>query len=152
MLKARMTHPAMIVPGAMQALQAVGKSTESGVPARTHALVHLRASQINGCSFCVEMHSRELKKCGDSEERIWAVGAWRESPHFNDAERAALALAEALTRVSDRADPVPDDLWAEVTKHYAEPALGALILSIASVNLWNRLNVATRQPAGPIPR
>ena len=110
--------------------------------------MHLRASQINGCSVCVEMHASDLKKAGESDERIFAVAAWREAPYFTDAERAALALTEAMTRLSDRADAVPDDVWDEVARHYDEPALAALTLSIASVNLWNRLNAATRQVAG----
>ncbi|MET0595101.1 MAG: carboxymuconolactone decarboxylase family protein [Polyangiaceae bacterium] len=152
-MQSRMRHPALVVPEAMHALLALGKCTQkSGVPARTHHLVHLRASQINGCGFCVDMHARDLKKSGDTDERIWGVGAWRESPYFTDAERAALALAEAMTRLSDRADPVPDDIWAEVTKHYDEGATAALVLSIATINVWNRLNVATRQIAGDMPK
>jgi AhpD family alkylhydroperoxidase len=96
-----------------------------GVPKQTLSLVYLRASQLNGCSFCVDMHSRDLKEGGESDERLWGVGAWRESPHFNDAERAALALTEAATRLSDRADPVPDPLWQEAARHYDERALAA---------------------------
>ena len=111
-------------------------------------LVHLRASQINGCSVCVDMHARDLRKAGESDERIFAVAAWRETPYYTDAERAALALAEAMTRLSDRPDPVPDDVWDEAARHYDERALAALTLSIATVNVWNRLNAATRQVAG----
>ena len=152
-MQARMRHPALVVPEAMHALLAVGKCTQNSVvPARTLHLAHLRASQINGCGFCVDMHARDLKKSGDTDERIWGVGAWRESPYFTDAERAALALTEAMTRMSDRADPVPDEIWTEVTRHYDERATGALILSIATINLWNRLNVATRQIAGEMPK
>jgi AhpD family alkylhydroperoxidase len=148
-MQARMSNPAMTVPGAMQALQALGKSTETGgVPSRTHDLVYLRASQINGCSVCVEMHSRDLKKAGETDERLFAVAAWREAPYFTDAERAALALTEAATRLSDRADPVPDEIWDEAARHYDEPALAALIIAIANINVWNRLNVTTRQVAG----
>nr|WP_240481285.1 carboxymuconolactone decarboxylase family protein [Sandaracinus amylolyticus] len=150
-MRARMKHPAMMVPDAMQALQALGAAIErAGVPRRTLELVNLRASQINGCSFCVEMHSRALKRSEEKDERIFAVAAWRESPHFTPAERAALALTEAITRVADRADPVPDELWREVTHHFDEPALAALVLGISNVNTWNRLNVATRQIAGSI--
>jgi AhpD family alkylhydroperoxidase len=108
----------------------------------------LRASQINGCGVCVDMHARELKKAGVTDERIFAVGAWRDTPYFSDAERAALALAEAATRLSDKADPVPDDIWNEATRHYDEPALGALVVQIALINFWNRLNATTRQIAG----
>lgn len=151
-MQARMKNPAMIVPEALQALMALGKSTKKGgVPPRTLDLVYLRASQINGCGFCVDMHARELKKTGETDERIFAVAAWREAPYFNDAERAALALAEAVTRLDDRADPVPDEVWAQAARHYEEPTLATLILSIATVNLWNRLNVATRQVAGSMP-
>jgi AhpD family alkylhydroperoxidase len=118
------------------------------VPSGTLDLVHLRASQINGCSVCVDMHSRDARKAGETEERLFAVAAWREAPYFTDPERAALALAEAVTRLSDREDPVPEAVWDEAARHYEEPALAALILSIATVNLWNRLNAATRQVAG----
>jgi AhpD family alkylhydroperoxidase len=133
----------------MQALHALGKATEQdGLPYVTSKLVHLRASQINGCSVCVDMHARELKKAGEKDQRIFAVAAWRDTPYFNPAERAALALTEALTRISDRADPVPDELWAEVTSHYDERALAGLILAIGAINVWNRLNVAVKQVAG----
>ena len=94
------------------------------------------------------MHARDLKKAGETDQRLFAVAAWREAPYFTDAERAALALTEAVTRLSDRADPVPDDVWEEATRHYDEPALAALILGIANINVWNRLNVTTRQVAG----
>jgi len=149
MMQARMKNPAMIVPDAMQALQDLAKSMEQGgVPPRTLGLVHLRASQINGCSVCVDGGSRNAKKAGETDERRFAVAAWRDAPYFTDAERAALALTEAVTRLSDRADPVPDDVWDEAARHYDEPALAALILAIATVNVWNRLNVTTRQVAG----
>jgi AhpD family alkylhydroperoxidase len=148
-MQARMQNPAMIIPDALTALLAVGKTTlKTGVPSRTMTLVHLRASQINGCGFCVDMHAREMRKAGETAERVSAVAAWQEAPYFTDAERAALALTEAATRLSDRADPVPDAIWNEAKKHYDEPALAALLLSIGLVNLWNRLNVATKQVAG----
>jgi len=148
-MQARMTNPAFVVPDAMPALMALGKALHQGdVPPATLNLVHLRASQINGCSVCVDMHAKDAKKAGETDERLFAVGAWREAPYFTDAERAALALTEAMTRLSDRSDPVPDPVWDDVADHYDEQALGVLILSIASVNLWNRLNAATRQIAG----
>jgi AhpD family alkylhydroperoxidase len=148
-MQARMTNPAMIVPGAFQALQALAASTKKGgVPSRTIDLIHLRASQINGCSVCVDMHARDLRKGGETDERLFTVAAWRDAPYFTDAERAALALTEALTRLSDPADPVPDEVWDETVRHYDEPARAALILSIALINVWNRLNIATRQVAG----
>jgi AhpD family alkylhydroperoxidase len=144
-----MSNPATIVPDAMQALHALGASAEKGgVSSRTIGLVQLRASQINGCSVCVDMHPRLMKQAGETDERLSAVAAWRDAPYFTDAERAALALTEAVTRLSDRADPVPDAIWDEAARHYDEPALAALILAIATINVWNRLNVATRQVAG----
>ena len=148
-MQARMNNPAMVLPGAMEALQALGASAQKGgVPARTLELVHLRASQINGCAVCVDLHARLLKKSRETDERLFAVAAWRDAPYFTDAERAALALTEAVTRLSDRPDPVPDEIWNEAARHYSEPELAALILSIAAVNVWNRLNAATRQVAG----
>ncbi len=148
-MQARMKSPVMVLPNAMQALQALSRSSEhSGLPARTLDLVHLRASQINGCSVCVDMHSRFMKQKGETDERLFAVSAWQDAPYFTDAERAALALTEALTRLSDRSDPVSDAIWAEAERHFDEKPLAALILGIATINVWNRLNVATRQVAG----
>ena len=148
-IQARIKNPAITVPGAMQALQALGLSEKKGgVPARTLDLVHLRASQINGCSVCVDMHSRDLKKAGEPDERIFAVAAWREVPYFTEAERAALALTEAATRLSDRTDPVPDEIWDEAARHYDEQALASLVIAIALINFWNRINATTRQIAG----
>ena len=148
-MQARIKNPAMVVSGAMEALQALGKSVEkSGLPAKTVELVHLRASQINGCGVCLDMHSRMMKKAGESDERMFAVAGWRDAPYFSDAERAALALTEAATRLSDRSDPVPDETWNEAARHYDERELAALVLAIASINVWNRLNAVTRQIAG----
>jgi AhpD family alkylhydroperoxidase len=148
-MQARMTHPVKVLPDAMKALYALNKAARSGsVSESTHQLVHLRVSQINGCSVCVDMHARELKDGGEKDERIWGVGAWRESPHFTDAERAALALAECLTRLADRPDAVPDAEWADAAKHYDEQELASLLVSIAGINVWNRLNAAIRQPVG----
>ncbi|GAA3557198.1 carboxymuconolactone decarboxylase family protein [Amycolatopsis ultiminotia] len=148
-MQARMNHPVQVHPEAMQALLALGKAAHAGtLPTVTHQLVHLRVSQINGCSVCVDMHARELKEAGEKDERIWAVGAWRESPYFTDAERAALALAECVTRIADRPDPVPDQVWDEAADHYDEQELSSLLLTIAGINVWNRLNGAIRQPVG----
>jgi len=148
-MQPRMNNPVMIVPQALHALHALGKTTEGvGVPPSTILLVQLRASQINGCSVCVDMHAREMKRAGETDERLFAVAAWRDAPCFTDAERAALSLTEALTRLSDRADAVPDEVWNEAAQHYDERALSALLLAIALINVWNRLNVATRQVAG----
>lgn len=147
-MQARMKNPVMLIPEAMQAMQALAKSAEKGgVPLRTLGLVHLRASQINGCSVCVDMAFR-FKKAEESNEHLFAVSAWRDAPYFTDAERAALELAEAVTRLSDRADPVPDAIWEEAKQHYGEPQLASILIWIAMTNVWNRLNVATRQVAG----
>lgn len=151
-MQARIEQPAMTVPGAFEALAKLAASVKAaGLDDLTVELIDLRASQLNGCSFCVEAHAGLLKKAGASDEQIWAVGAWRESPHFSAAQRAALSLTEATTRLSDRADPVPDDVWEEAARHYDEPLLAALVMSIAVINLWNRLNAATRQVAGSLP-
>ena len=148
-MQPRMGNPAVILPDAMKALYALNAATESaGVPPATLQLVHLRASQINGCSVCVDGHPRMMKRAGETDERIIAVAAWWDAPYFTDAERAALALTEAVTRLNDRANPVPDDVWNEAARHFDERALAALVLAIASINVWNRLNVATRQVAG----
>ncbi|MEZ0471226.1 carboxymuconolactone decarboxylase family protein [Luteimonas salinilitoris] len=148
-MQARMPNPAVVLPEAMKALWALKTATEDrGVPARTIHLVELRASQLNGCSVCVDMHWREARKAGETDERLFAVAAWREAPWFDDAERAALALTEALTRLSDRPEAVTDAMWEEAARHYDEQALSALLLAIANINVWNRLNAATRQVAG----
>jgi alkylhydroperoxidase family enzyme len=94
------------------------------------------------------MHTRELKGAGEPDERIFTVSAWRETPYFTDAERAALALAEAATRIADRPDPVPDEVWDEAARYYEEPQLAALVISIAAINAWNRINATTRQITG----
>jgi AhpD family alkylhydroperoxidase len=152
-MQARIKNPVMNFPGALQALMALVASTKKGgVPSRTLGLVHLRASQINGCSVCVDMHARDLKKEGEADERLFAVAAWRDAPYFTDAERAALALTEAATRLSDRADPVPDEIWNEAARHYDEQALAALVIQIALINFWNRVNVTNREVAGSVPR
>ncbi len=112
-MQARIKNPAMIIPGAMQAIQALsGSFHNKGVPEETLALVHLRASQINSCSSCVQAGAAGARKAGESEDRLATVAAWREAPYFTDAERAALALTEAITRLADRPDPVPDEIWA----------------------------------------
>ena len=147
-MEPRMKNIAALNPEAFKALQALGASAEKcGVPAKTLGLVHLRASQINGCSVCVDMHPRMLKKAGETDERLFAVAAWRDAPYFTDAERAALALTEAVTRLNDRADPVPDEIWDEAAGQYDEKALAALVIEIALINVWSRLNVTTRQVA-----
>lgn len=148
-MEARMKNPAAVVPDAMKAIVALnGAIGSAGIPEETLRLVHLRASQINGCSACVDSGTLSAQRAGDDGRRLFAVAAWREAPFFTDAERAALALAESVTRLSDRPDPVPDQVWEEAARHYDERALAGLLLSIATTNLFNRLNVSTRQPAG----
>jgi AhpD family alkylhydroperoxidase len=144
-----MKNPAMIIADAGRAIGAlVSALRSSGLPETTAHLVHLRASQINGCSACLDGGARTAQQAGESAERLFAVAAWREAPYFTDAERAALALAEAVTRLSDRPDPVPDAVWAEAARHYSERELAALVLWIATANLFNRLNATTKQVAG----
>lgn len=148
-MKPRMDHPAYTVPGAMDALQALGAAVGgTGLDPILVELVCLRASQINGCSVCVDGHPRIARKLGETDERLFAVSAWREAPYFDDAERAALALTEAVTRLADREDPVPDLIWAAAEAHYDDKQLAGLVLAIANINVWNRLNAATRQVAG----
>jgi AhpD family alkylhydroperoxidase len=144
-----MTQPAMLFPAAMQALIALGTATkESGLSERLFELIHLRASQINGCALCADMHAKALKRGGETDERLYTVATWHDAPYFSDAERAALALTEAATRMSDRADPVPDEIWEDAKRHYDEKHLAAIVIQIAAINAWNRLNVTTRQVAG----
>jgi AhpD family alkylhydroperoxidase len=148
-MQARMTQPALTLPGLLPALtKANEKILASGLSPRLAELVNLRVSQINGCSVCAQMHASALQKEGESLERLFTLAAWRDAPYFTDAERAALALAEAETRIADVADPVTDAVWEEARAHYDETQLCALVAQIALINLWNRLNVATRQVAG----
>jgi alkylhydroperoxidase family enzyme len=147
-MQARMKQPVFVIPEAMAAMQALSKASTDRVPATTLALVHMRASQINGCAVCLDLHSRSEFFPKDTDARNFTLAGWRDSPYFNDAERAALALTEAVTRIADRGDPVSDEVWADAAAHYDETALAALLLAISAVNVWNRLNVATRQVAG----
>ena len=148
-MQPRMNNPALIVPGALTALQSLGAAIKSsGVAETTLFLVEARASQINGCSVCLDMHSRELKAAGEPDERVFMLGAWREAPYFSDAERAALALTEAATRLADRPEAVPDEVWADAARHYNESQLAGLVLAVAAINAFNRINAATRQISG----
>ena len=147
-MEARMPNPAMVL-GAMEPFQALFKAVYAGgVDRATLELVHLRASQINGCSACVDSGARSARKAGETEERLATFAAWREAPYFSDAERAALALAEAATRLADRPDPVPDEVWDAAAAHYDEKGLAAIVFMIALTNLFNRVNATTRQVAG----
>ena len=148
-MQARMKNPVMVLPEAMPHILAMNSAIEnSGLSKTTRELVHLRVSQINGCAVCLDMHARELQRGGESNERLFSVAAWREAPYFTDAERAALALAEAATRLADRPESVSDEIWNEAARHFNERELAALVLSIAVINLWNRVNATTRQIAG----
>jgi AhpD family alkylhydroperoxidase len=148
-MNARIPNPAQSLPGALQSLLGVGKAVHAtGLSPALLAMVELRASQINSCSLCVDMHAQDLVKNGGSEQQARGVAAWRESPYFDDRERAALALSEADTRLSDREDAVPDPVWDAAAAHFDESELAGLVTAIALVNLWNRINAATRQPAG----
>lgn len=148
-MQARMKSPLMVVPDLMQPLMSLATTMrQGGVPPATLNLVSLRASQINGSSACVEMCVREARSTGETEGRLFSVAAWRDAPCFSDAERAALALSEAVTRLSDRTDPVPDTVWDEATRHFDEVALATLVLTIGMVNFGNRVNAATKQMAG----
>ncbi|NEB08147.1 carboxymuconolactone decarboxylase family protein [Streptomyces coelicoflavus] len=148
-MEARMTNPAGVLPDAMQGIGALMKATrQGGVPQLTLELVHLRVSQINGCSACVDAASRSAREAGESDERLATVAAWREAPFFTGAEQAALALAEHATRLADHVDAVPDAVWDEAARHYDEKGLAALVVMIGVANFFNRLNATTRQVAG----
>ncbi len=145
-MSARMPNPIEVVPDALQAALGLSKAVgKVGLPQSTMDLVHLRTSQINGCAACLYLHSGDVGKDKETDERFLMVAAWREAECFTDAERAALALTEAVTRLSDRPGSVTDEIWDDAAKHYSEQELGALVISIGMVNLWNRINVTTRQ-------
>ena len=145
-MQARMKNPAALIPEAMDPLVALGKIISSGPLSRTtRELVHLRTSQINGCAACIDMHVGHTE---ETPQRLAAVAVWQDAPFFTEAERAALALAEAMTRLADQSDRVPDAVWNEAARHYDERQLAQLVLAISVTNLYNRLNVATRQVAG----
>ncbi len=122
--------------------------TDSALPAATQELVKLRASQINGCAFCTDMHTKEARHAGETQLRLNLVAVWREATVFTEPERAALELTEQGTRIADAATGVTDEAWAKAAKHYDDDQLAALVALIAEINAWNRLNVITRQPAG----
>jgi AhpD family alkylhydroperoxidase len=148
-MEPRIKEPLTLLPDVMAPIQALLKSAyTSGVPRATLELVHLRASQINGCAWCVVSGTEQAAKSGEPIERLAAVVAWREAPYFDDAERAALALTEAATRLADRPDPVPDEIWDAAARHYDERQLAGIVLMIGITNLFNRFNVSTRQIAG----
>ncbi|TDD81906.1 carboxymuconolactone decarboxylase family protein [Actinomadura rubrisoli] len=150
-MQARMTNLPEIAADAYKALLNLeGYLRRTSVPNSTLELVRLRASQINGCGFCADMHAYDAKQAGETDERLWSVATWREAPYFTDEERAALALTEAATRLADNSAGVPDDVWDEAADHYDEDGLAALVMCIAAINAWNRVNVTTRQIAGAL--
>ena len=144
-----MKNPLMVLPTAFPAMMAFAKELKNdSVPARLLSLIHLRASQINACSVCVLMHAKELEKLDETRDRLTALAAWRETTLYSPAERAVLALTEETTRIADKSDPVSDATWAEVAKHFDETQCATIVLNIAMINFFNRLNAATRQVAG----
>ncbi|MDT7600436.1 MAG: hypothetical protein QOK26_2513 [Pseudonocardiales bacterium] len=148
-MKARMKNPAMVLPDAMTGIQQLYKAMhQGGVPATTLELVHLRASQINGCGACVDAGVQSARKAGETDDRLLRVAAWRETDLFTDAERAALALTEAATRLADRTEAVTDAIWDEAADHFDEKGLAAIILMIATTNFFNRINTTIKEPAG----
>jgi AhpD family alkylhydroperoxidase len=149
-MQSRMKNPAMVLPDAMEGIQNLYKAMhQGGVPQQLLELVHLRASQINACSPCVYAGVESAKKAGETDERLATLVAWREAPYFTDAERAALALTEAATRLADRSgDAVPDEIWDAAADHFDERQLSAIILMVAVSNLFNRINATIKEPAG----
>ncbi|TDP94008.1 AhpD family alkylhydroperoxidase [Labedaea rhizosphaerae] len=148
-MTARMKNPLMVLPEAMKATIALAMTAENGsVPKSTLNLVVLRASQINGCGVCVDMHAKDMRKEGEPDERIFGVAGWRDTPYYSDAERAALELTEYVTRIADKSDPVPDAIWAKAEEHYDEKGLSSLLVAIGAINVFNRINATTRQLAG----
>lgn len=146
-MEARISNPAALLPGAVEAIQSVVKvANQAGVPEATMALVHHRVSQINGCAWCLNYGAQNAKKAGETDERLTLVAAWREAHCYTDAEKAALGLAESVTRLADRAD-VPDEVFDRAAEHFDEKQLAGLILWISTTNLFNRMNVTVRQPS-----
>jgi AhpD family alkylhydroperoxidase len=149
-MSARLDHRTSPVGGkVVRHLLAASKAiVDSSLPASTRHLVEIRASQINGCGFCVDMHTKDAAHEGATQVRLNLVATWREATVFTDAERAALELAEQGTRIADAAGGVPGDVWANAAKHFDDEQLTALVSQIAVINAWNRLNVIVEQPAG----
>ncbi|MFJ3235669.1 carboxymuconolactone decarboxylase family protein [Streptomyces sp. NPDC086787] len=149
-MNARMKNPALVLPDATKGIQNIYKAAyQGGVSPQLLELVHLRASQINGCSACVFSGVAGAKKHGETDERLHAVAAWREAPFFSDEERAALALTEAATRIADRpGKAVSDEVWNEAADHFDERQLSSIILMVALTNFFNRINTTIEEPAG----
>jgi AhpD family alkylhydroperoxidase len=150
-MEARLPNPTALLPDAVPAIQQLIKAAHAGgAPETVLELVHLRASQINGCSFCVDYGWRTGRASGIPEEKLFGVAAWREMPYFDDAERAALDLAEHATRLADNGDPVPDHVWNDAARHFNDEQLASIVLWIAVTNMFNRVNATLRQPAGQL--
>ena len=148
-LEPRIAHPVFAVDGAMDAMNAMNKAiSRVRVSPGLLELMSLRASQINGCGVCTDMHTKDAAHAGETPERLNVVAAWRDATVFTDAERAALELTEEGTRIADAAGGVSDETWANAAKHYDDEQLAAMVSLIAVINAWNRLNVITKQPAG----
>jgi AhpD family alkylhydroperoxidase len=148
-MEQRMTNPATLLPDAVTGVQQIFKAMhQGGAPEATLELVHLRVSQINGCSACVHGGVANAQKAGETVDRLLMLATWRESDLYTPAERAALAVAEAATRLADTPEPVTDELWADLVEHHDEKAVAAIILMVALTNLFNRINTTIRQPAG----
>lgn len=148
-MDARIENPLITYPAARTALLRLRNSAaDAGLPETTGLMVEIRASQLNGCGVCLDMHTRELRAAGEPTAKIDTIAAWREVPYFTDAERAALAVTEAATRLADHPDALPDHTWNDAARHYSEPQLAALAIAVATINAFNRLMVTTRQPGG----
>ena len=132
----------------LKQLSAAGHLPDAILPASTQELCRLRASQINGCGFCTDMHTKDAAAAGEDPQRLHLVAAWREATVFTEAERAALEVTEQGTRIADAAGGVTEDAWLNAAKHYDEEQLAALTFLIATINAFNRLNVINQQPAG----
>ncbi len=148
-MTARMTNPAFALPGAMDALTRLGEVVlATGLSPELLELVNMRASQLNGCSTCLDGHWRMARKQGASDDKLFAVGAWRHTPYFSDSERIALELTEELTALAGAPEAVSDDLWDAAADEFDAAQLAGLVLAVGQINLWNRVNHATRQEAG----
>lgn len=148
-MAARMTNPAKVLPDTVAGVQGLFKAIyQGGVPKATLDLVHLRASQINGCSACTDVGAGNATRAGVPVEKLFTLAAWYEDPRFDDAERAALALTEAMTRLADHPRAVTDDIWADAAKHYTEAQLASLVLMVSLTNFFNRINTTFRVEAG----
>lgn len=148
-MTARMANPAFALPGAMDALMKLGGViADTGLSADLLELVNMRASQLNSCSTCLDGHWRTARKHGASDDKLFAVGAWRHTPYFTDAERIALEMTEQLTALAGHPEALSDELWDAAADEFDAAQLAGLVLAIAQINLWNRLNHATRQQAG----